>query len=95
MRKIFKSPTGIIGVILLTIVLFATVFGPWIAPYDPQAFDARARLQGPSLAHWLGTDQYGRDLLSRILSGAPSTVWRSLSPVPRIRRPKPAARTRT
>ncbi|WP_226628341.1 ABC transporter permease [Alloyangia pacifica] len=74
MRKILKSPTGLIGTLLLALVLFVTIFGPWITPYDPQAFDARARLEGPSLAHWLGTDQYGRDLLSRLLSGAPATV---------------------
>lgn len=50
------------------------VFGPFLAPYDPQAFDALNRLQGPSAAHWFGTDQFGRDLLSRLLNGAPSTI---------------------
>ncbi|GGB20687.1 ABC transporter permease [Allosediminivita pacifica] len=74
MRKILKSPTGLIGTVLLAIVFFVTVFGPWVAPYDPQAFDPINRLAGPSLQHWLGTDQYGRDLFSRMLNGAPSTV---------------------
>jgi peptide/nickel transport system permease protein len=74
MRKFFSSPTAVVGTLLLVIVLFAALFGPLIAPYDPQAFQPLARLQGPSLAHWFGTDQFGRDLLSRVLSGAPATV---------------------
>ncbi|MFD2237568.1 ABC transporter permease [Aureimonas populi] len=74
MRDILRSPAGLIGTILLTLVLFAALFGPWLAPYDPQAFHATSRLEGPSWAFPLGTDQYGRDLLSRILSGAPATV---------------------
>ncbi|MDB6454210.1 ABC transporter permease [Falsirhodobacter sp. 20TX0035] len=74
MRRILRSPTGLIGSILLAIVTVAALLGPWIAPYDPQAFDVTARLQGPSLTHLLGTDQYGRDLMSRILNGAPTTI---------------------
>jgi peptide/nickel transport system permease protein len=74
MRNFFSSPTAIMGTVLLSIVLFAAIFGPMIAPYDPQAFDPLNRLQGPSMAHLFGTDQFGRDLLSRVLTGAPSTV---------------------
>ena len=43
-------------------------------PYDPQAFHTTVRLQGPSADHWLGTDQFGRDLLSRLFFGARSTI---------------------
>lgn len=74
MRKFFSSPTAFVGSILLAIVLFAAVFGPLIAPYDPQEFHPVARLQGPSAIYILGTDQFGRDLLSRVLHGAPATV---------------------
>jgi peptide/nickel transport system permease protein len=74
MRNFFASPTAFVGTTLLTIVCFAAIFGPWIAPYDPQVFDPLNRLQGPSTIHWLGTDQFGRDLFSRVLSGAPATV---------------------
>lgn len=74
MPRLLSGPTGIAGTILLTLIFVVTVFGPWIAPYDPQTFDPIARLQGPTAAHWLGTDQFGRDILSRILHGAPSTI---------------------
>lgn len=75
MPNAFRTPTGITGLVLLALVIFAAVLGPFVAPYDPQAFHPAARLQGPSAAHWLGTDQFGRDLLSRLLHGAPSTIF--------------------
>ncbi|MGI9419269.1 MAG: ABC transporter permease [Geminicoccaceae bacterium] len=74
MPDAFRSATGITGSILLAIILTAAVIGPFIAPYDPQMFHPTTRLEGPSAAHWLGTDQFGRDLLSRLLNGAPSTI---------------------
>jgi len=74
MPEAFRSATGLTGLFLVTIVLVAAAFGPFIAPYDPQVFHPQARLEGPSLAHILGTDQFGRDLLSRVLNGAPATV---------------------
>ncbi len=74
MTEILRSPTGIVGTVLLSVVAVAVVLGPVIAPYDPQAFHPTVRLTGPSAAHWLGTDQFGRDLLSRLLHGARSTV---------------------
>jgi peptide/nickel transport system permease protein len=57
---------------LVTIVLIAALalLAPWVAPHDPDATDASAVLQGPSLRHWLGTDIFGRDQLSRIVWGA-------------------------
>ena len=57
------------GLVLLLIVL-AAVFAPFIAPYDPAAPDYDNVLAGPSVAHWFGTDSYGRDLLSRVIWGA-------------------------
>ena len=51
-------------IVLLTLLALAA---PWVAPYDPDAPDAAEALQGPSLRHWLGTDLYGRDQLSRIV----------------------------
>lgn len=75
MRDILRNPAGLAGTMLLALVLGAALLGPWLAPYDPQLFHASSRLQGPSAEFWLGTDQYGRDLLSRLLHGAPSTVF--------------------
>ncbi|MFO1175557.1 MAG: ABC transporter permease [Paracoccaceae bacterium] len=50
--------------------VFAALFAPWIAPYDPNAVDVMHALQAPGAEHWLGTDQVGRDVLSRVLYGA-------------------------
>ncbi len=74
MPDAFRSATGIAGSLLLAVILTVAVIGPFIAPYDPQMFHPTTRLEGPSSAHWLGTDQFGRDLLSRLLNGAPSTI---------------------
>jgi ABC-type dipeptide/oligopeptide/nickel transport system permease subunit len=56
------------AVIMLLVVL--GIAGPWIAPYDPLDQDLAQSLQGPSWAHWFGTDSFGRDILSRVLYGA-------------------------
>ena len=74
MSDFVRHPAGVAGAILLTIIALAVLFGPLVAPYDPQAFHTTVRLQGPSADHWLGTDQFGRDLLSRLLFGARSTI---------------------
>lgn len=59
---------------VLAMVALLTAFAPWIAPYDPNALDMRNMLIGPSSDHWLGTDQLGRDVLSRLLYGGRSTL---------------------
>jgi peptide/nickel transport system permease protein len=74
MRDLLRHPTGLVGAFLLSIIAIAVIAGPWLAPYDPQIFHPTARLQGPSAAHWLGTDQFGRDIFSRILQGARATI---------------------
>ena len=63
-----------VGIALLAVIAFAVVFGPILAPYDPQTFHPAVRLTGPSKEHWLGTDQFGRDIFSRLLTGARSTI---------------------
>ncbi len=62
--------TLVVGIAILTFFLFLSVAGPLVAPYDPIFQDAAARLQPPSLAHLLGTDNFGRDILSRVIWGA-------------------------
>lgn len=69
-RALLGEPLGVMGgVIVLGFVIMA-LFAPWLAPYDPLKIDVMHKFQGPSLAHWAGTDQLGRDLLSRIIYGA-------------------------
>lgn len=67
---------GLSSVYLLALVLLA-VFAPWISPYSPTAQDLNAVLQAPSAAHLLGTDDLGRDVLSRLIHGAPAALYAS------------------
>jgi peptide/nickel transport system permease protein len=59
----------IASVVLIGLMVLMALFSPWIAPYDPAAQDTRHALTGPSAPHWLGTDELGRDILSRIIWG--------------------------
>lgn len=64
-----KDPLGMAGLIIVLVILFATVFAPLLAPHDPLEIDVYNRLASPTWQHWLGTDQLGRDILSRVLFG--------------------------
>ncbi|ODT83693.1 ABC transporter permease [Devosia sp.] len=75
-RKIVVFGTAIIG-----LLVFAAIFAPWLAPYDPVKISLTERLQGPSWAHWLGTDNYGRDTLSRLIYGARTSLFVGLTSV--------------
>jgi peptide/nickel transport system permease protein len=65
-----RQPVGAIGLVLVLIFGLAGIFAEWLAPYSPTSNDFAAMTEPPSWAHWLGTDQLGRDLFSRILYGA-------------------------
>jgi peptide/nickel transport system permease protein len=65
-----RNPLAAVGVILVAIFVFAAVFAPWISPQDPAHIDLPNRLQTPSTQHWAGTDELGRDILSRLIWGA-------------------------
>jgi peptide/nickel transport system permease protein len=69
LREVARRPAGLFGIVIALGLLVAIVFAPVLAPYDPAAQNIVDRLQGPSGAHWLGTDELGRDLLSRLLFG--------------------------
>lgn len=64
-----RDPLGMAGFVLVGLILLATVCAPWLAPHDPLEVEVTNRLSGPSAQHWLGTDQLGRDVLSRVLFG--------------------------
>ena len=72
------APNAIVGGALIGIVLAAAGTGAVWTPYDPLKLAFRAKLAAPSAAHWLGTDEFGRDVLSRLMAGAATSVWISL-----------------
>ncbi len=61
---------GAVGAVIILVMIAAAVFAPLVSPYDPLATDFAVQFSPPSAAHWLGADQYGRDLLSRIIFGS-------------------------
>jgi peptide/nickel transport system permease protein len=63
-----------IALVVVALVVVIAVIGPWIAPYDPYKVDLPQALQPPSATHWFGTDVNGRDVLSRVLVGAQTTL---------------------
>ncbi|WP_197723703.1 ABC transporter permease [Sphingosinicella microcystinivorans] len=67
-------PSGIVGMVVLALVVSAAIAGAIATPFDPTLVDFSSRLLPPSLRHWLGTDEWGRDVFSRLLSGAAITV---------------------
>ena len=64
------NPLAAVGVVLVTVFVIFAIFAPWIAPQDPAAIDLPSRLTTASHAHWFGTDELGRDILSRTIYGA-------------------------
>ena len=71
MRRLFaQKPLGALGGVLLAVMLALAVGAEWVAPYGYDDADIFARLKPSSTAHWLGTDNLGRDVLSRVIHGA-------------------------
>jgi peptide/nickel transport system permease protein len=69
LRYFLHSPLAITGLIIVIAWIAVSVLAPVIAPYGPLQQDIKNRLQAPSPAHWMGTDQLGRDILSRVIYG--------------------------
>ncbi len=67
---LLRKKASLLGLILCVLVVFAAVFAPVITVYDPLKIDVPQRLQTPSSDHWLGTDELGRDILTRLIYGA-------------------------
>lgn len=74
MRRDFRASLAIAYLALLVLVALAA---PWLSPYSPTAQNVNDMLAEPSAAHWLGTDDLGRDILSRLIHGAPATIYAS------------------
>src|SRR5580698_1805165 len=69
-QRYTSQPFAVIGVVLLVTFLTLAVFAPLIAPANPATIDLNHRLASPNAAHWLGSDELGRDILSRVIYGA-------------------------
>ena len=79
--RLFRRPLPRIAFVLLLILVLAASFAPWISPYDPIKPEFAAARQPPSAEHVLGTDDIGRDILSRILFGARVSLLAALIPL--------------
>jgi len=74
LRGLRRSPGATAGMAIIVLVMVVAVVAPWVAPQDPLLQDLGSRLQPPSVAHLLGTDGLGRDLLSRLIYGSRPTL---------------------
>jgi peptide/nickel transport system permease protein len=70
LKRLRRNPLAMAGGVIVVLLFAIALAAPWIAPYDPTDFDAKHVLEAPSRLHLLGTDGIGRDVLSRMLSGA-------------------------
>jgi peptide/nickel transport system permease protein len=69
-KQLATDPLAMVGLVLVVLIVTSAVLAPWIVPYDPNKLNVRHRLQSPSGDHWLGTDQLGRDVFSRVIMGS-------------------------
>jgi peptide/nickel transport system permease protein len=74
-RVLRRNRNALLGLIIIAVFLLLALIGPWITPYDPYAIVLGDRLKPPSAEHWFGTDNLGRDILSRVLVGARISLW--------------------
>lgn len=76
-----RQPLAALGLVLLIVFVICALFAPWLAPYDPARLNLTGRLMSPSATHWFGTDELGRDILSRTIYGARISLIVSVSVV--------------
>lgn len=79
--RLLRDPMGTFGAILVVVVVLIALLAPLIAPYDPLALNVRDKFADPSWAHWAGTDQLGRDTLSRLIWGTRTAFGIALTSV--------------
>lgn len=73
-RAFWRRSSTVASVAILGVLVLAAILAPWIAPYDPAEIDMLNMLSSPSSAHWLGTDENGRDILSRLIYGGQTSL---------------------
>jgi ABC-type nitrate/sulfonate/bicarbonate transport system permease component len=74
LRRLAVRPSAMVGLGVVVFFVLLAIFAPWIAPYDPIATSWSAIRKAPSAAHWFGTDEIGRDVLSRVIFGARASL---------------------
>lgn len=79
-KRIFKRPEGIAAIAIILLIILIAIFADVIVPYEKAITpDGLSRLQGPSAAHWFGTDSYGRDLFARVIHGTRIDLFMAVS----------------
>lgn len=73
-RRLNRRRTAFLGLVFVVLFVLVAVFAPWIAPFDPLATNWGAIRQAPSATHWFGTDELGRDVLSRVIWGTRASL---------------------
>ncbi len=81
LRRLLRNRSFVVGAVLVLFVALVAIFAPLLAPYDPMRSNFRVRLAPPSMAHWFGTDHFGRDLLSRVIYGGRASLEIGISVV--------------
>ncbi len=72
--RFLRNPTGMVGLVIVGTLVLTALFADIVAPFDPDAMGVGGRLKPPSLAHPFGTDEFGRDILSRVIHGSRLTL---------------------
>jgi peptide/nickel transport system permease protein len=80
-RRLRRDPAAVAGLIIILALVVIAIVAPWITPYDPNDQSFRIKLKPPSAEHWLGTDEFGRDVFSRILIGTRVALYVGIVPV--------------
>jgi len=71
---IVHQPLGAAGLVFIVLMALAAIFAPWVTPYDPLTVDYGGMLAAPSWQHWMGTDSFGRDVMTRVVYGAQTAL---------------------
>lgn len=80
-RIVRDNPLGVIGLLIIVLLVVVALAAPYIAPYDPADYNSKAKLLNPSASHPFGTDEIGRDMLSRVMYGARISLMVGLASV--------------
>ena len=75
LHHLLRNPMTLAGLLVALLLIVVAAFAPWIATHDPVAQNLANALQAPGAAHWFGTDEYGRDIFSRLVYGSRITLY--------------------